>query len=250
VIIRGPRKEQDFTILANAVLRDERLSFKARGLLVFGLSQPPDYRMTRDELVAASSSDGQKSVRSGLEELQAVGYLVRHRKRSESGEFSWESVLYDEPQEATESGIHTPPTTGGKGPVVPTRENTAKPQVAASGPLASMVKGPSSTKYCSEELEGLGSPNGSQPKPVPLRGSQYPDGWMPKELHVALAAVHDLDVDVEADQFEDFHRAKGSVFKDWDAAFRTWLRNSAKYSSPSRKLTAGGYIPEVVRYRD
>ncbi len=251
MIIRGPRKERDFTILSNAVLRDGRLSFKARGMLVFGLSQAPDYRMTREELAEATPTEGEKSVRNGLEELQAVGYLVRRRHRSDSGSFVWESVLYEEPQEDTEDGIHAAPATGGSGPVVSTRENTAKAQVGASGPSSPVAEGPSSTKDSLEELEGLGSPNGSQPKPAPKsRGSQCPDGWSPKDIHVTLAADHELDVFVEADQFQDFHRSKGSVFKDWDAAFRTWLRNSAKYSSPNRKLTAGGYIPKVTRYVD
>jgi hypothetical protein len=94
----------------------------------------------------------------------------------------------------------------------------------------------------------LGRPNDDAPPKA--RGSQYPEGWCPKEHHVALAADHELELEVEADQFKDHHRSKGSVFRDWDAAFRTWLRNSAKYSSPDRKLKPGGYIPEVVRYRD
>jgi len=37
------------------------------------------------------------------------------------------------------------------------------------------------------------------------------------------------------DAFIDFHRAKGSVFKDWTAAWRTWVRNEIKFS---RKGTA------------
>lgn len=45
------------------------------------------------------------------------------------------------------------------------------------------------------------------------------------------AAVR-LDRDViaaEADKFRDHHGAKGSRFSDWDAAFRTWLRNARKF---------------------
>ncbi len=61
MIIRGPRRERDFTILSNAVLRDDRLSFKARGILHFGLSQPPNFHLTRDILAAASPSEGQKA---------------------------------------------------------------------------------------------------------------------------------------------------------------------------------------------
>jgi len=33
------------------------------------------------------------------------------------------------------------------------------------------------------------------------------------------------------DQFKDYHISKGSSFKCWDAAWRTWLRNSLKFNS-------------------
>lgn len=35
--------------------------------------------------------------------------------------------------------------------------------------------------------------------------------------------------EAEVEAFLDYHRAKGSVMKDWDAAFRTWIRNSTKF---------------------
>jgi hypothetical protein len=77
-----------------------------------------------------------------------------------------------------------------------------------------------------------------------------PEDWTPTESHAALASEHDLDLVAERAQFEDHHRAKGSTMKDWDAAFRTWLRNAAKWSTPDKKLRANGYQPEVVRYVD
>jgi hypothetical protein len=39
-----------------------------------------------------------------------------------------------------------------------------------------------------------------------------------------------IDFDEEVSAFVDYHTAKGSPFKDWDSALRTWLRNSAKWS--------------------
>ena len=41
-----------------------------------------------------------------------------------------------------------------------------------------------------------------------------------------------LDLDEQVDAFVDFHTAKGSVFKSWDAAFRTWCRNAVKFAEP------------------
>ncbi len=33
----------------------------------------------------------------------------------------------------------------------------------------------------------------------------------------------------EAARFADHHDAKGNAFADWDAAFRTWMRNAVKF---------------------
>jgi hypothetical protein len=38
-------------------------------------------------------------------------------------------------------------------------------------------------------------------------------------------------VERETEQFLDYHRAKGSVFKDWIAAWRTWMRNAARFQA-------------------
>jgi len=38
-----------------------------------------------------------------------------------------------------------------------------------------------------------------------------------------------LNPDTELEGFRDFHVAKGSKFKDWEAALRTWLRNGKAF---------------------
>ncbi len=40
-----------------------------------------------------------------------------------------------------------------------------------------------------------------------------------------------VDLDRETSNFLDHHRAKGSTFKDWAAAWRTWMRNSVKFDT-------------------
>lgn len=39
-----------------------------------------------------------------------------------------------------------------------------------------------------------------------------------------------VDLERETEQFLDHHRAKGSKFKDWTAAWRTWMRNAQKWA--------------------
>lgn len=61
------------------------------------------------------------------------------------------------------------------------------------------------------------------------RATQLPDGWAPTPAHADLARELGVNLNAERSQFADFHTAKGSTFKDWDAAFRTWLRNAVKF---------------------
>lgn len=96
MIVRAQRNT-NFTIISNVGLRDERLSYKARGLLAYLLSMPDHWR-TNERHLAAHAPDGRHAVRSGLKELEQAGYLIRQRLRLEDGTFDWHSVIYDEPQ--------------------------------------------------------------------------------------------------------------------------------------------------------
>lgn len=68
------------------------------------------------------------------------------------------------------------------------------------------------------------------------RAHQLPHGFAPTGSHKELAAELHVNLDNELAQFRDHHTAKGSAMKDWDAAFRTWLRNAARFK-PVAKST-------------
>ena len=95
MIVRAKRNT-NFTILSNTGLNDERLSFKAKGLLAFLLSKPDGWTVSYRAL-AHTGPDGETAVRTGLQELESAGYLVRTQKRNEDGTFSGESTIFDEP---------------------------------------------------------------------------------------------------------------------------------------------------------
>ena len=96
-IVRAPRPSGHFTQLRNEVLRDERLSFKALGVLVEILSRPDNWH-TRSESLAAGRREGRDAVRSALAELRAAGYLEHHKLRGPDGRIRTVSVVYDEPK--------------------------------------------------------------------------------------------------------------------------------------------------------
>ena len=74
------------------------------------------------------------------------------------------------------------------------------------------------------------------PLSPPLKGGararQMPEGFAASESHRELAAELGVDVTSELVAFTDYHRSKGSTFKDWDAALRTWLRNARRFGKP------------------
>lgn len=61
------------------------------------------------------------------------------------------------------------------------------------------------------------------------RATALPDGFQPADTHRELADSLGVNLSAEWPQFVDYHRAKGSTFKDWSAALRTWIRNAAKF---------------------
>lgn len=73
-----------------------------------------------------------------------------------------------------------------------------------------------------------------KPRPKANRGCIFPDGFEPDERGVSLATSYGLNPHKELAAFRDHHTAKGSVFKDWQAAYRNWLRNSLRFTQRSQ----------------
>lgn len=90
VTIQRHAAADNFTVLRNAVTRDEALSWKATGLLCYLLSLPSDWRLRLAHL-ATQKADGRDSTRAGLAELERAGYLRIERRRDAGkwGETVW-----------------------------------------------------------------------------------------------------------------------------------------------------------------
>lgn len=70
------------------------------------------------------------------------------------------------------------------------------------------------------------------------QSTKRPDDWNFTEKHKELALSAGLNVSDQCQKFMDWHDSKGSIFADWDAAFRTWLRKS-KDMQPAAGRHAG-----------
>ena len=104
MIKRAPRPDNGFLIVRNEVVRDRRLSFVGRGVLLTILSRPDNWSISAERLATETDADeGVKTVRRALRELEAAGYLERRRVRGPKGRFTWDQIIYDTPRKTATS---------------------------------------------------------------------------------------------------------------------------------------------------
>lgn len=85
VVIRHRRKD-NFTVLNNAVICDERLSFKATGLWAYLMYLPEGWKLHLSHLKTVKA-DGKHSLRTGVAELKRFGYISIESDRLADGRF-------------------------------------------------------------------------------------------------------------------------------------------------------------------
>lgn len=101
-IIRGPKPENNWYLLDKNISQDRRLSWQARGLLVYLLGKPDHWQVSVEALkketidsVKPTSRDGIYSI---LKELESSGYVSRKPSRDDSGRMSgFEYVVSEQP---------------------------------------------------------------------------------------------------------------------------------------------------------
>ncbi|MCU5682794.1 DnaD domain protein [Bacillus wiedmannii] len=91
-------KSKNYTTINNTGLRDERLSWKAKGILAYILSLPDDWVFYMEE-ISTHAKDGIDSLRVGMKELKKYGYVRRFPVKNEKGKITnWETIIYEVPQ--------------------------------------------------------------------------------------------------------------------------------------------------------
>ena len=103
------------------------------------------------------------------------------------------------------------------------------------------------------------TPCGSPKPKKQKRATALPEGWVPSNRNIQDAYNRnftDKEIRNEADRFRDYHHAKGTTFKDWDAGWRTWLGNVRRFQggrvsqpSQSRGYGQGGSLASIAAQR-
>src|SRR4029453_6314262 len=146
-VIRHMHSHRDqFTVIPNSVLRDSRLSFRARGILDYLLSHQDGFCTSARSMAEESPTEGRDAILTGLTELETFGYLRRPRSQGDNGRWRTTYEVYGDgdadsyPQTAedvsagqTESG---PPGSGTAGPKKRTNEEDHSLTHSVVSPMA------------------------------------------------------------------------------------------------------------------
>lgn len=156
-IVRGRIHFSDnFTIMSNAWVRDERLTLRARGLLLHLLSHREGWTLTVDQLVKVNP-EGKDAIRTALKELEQHGYLRREQSRGVNAKFGNMDYVLMDPEENPQVKPLTenPPTAG------PPHKNT----------------NPKNTTLCYDDPAGSSRKTGATTEQAPPRTAPKRDKW-------------------------------------------------------------------------
>lgn len=126
-IVRVEKRENPFVQIDKTPINDNRLSWKAKGLLIYLLSKPNNWKVRISDLVN-HATDGEKAVYSALQELEDCGYVIRKQIRETNGVFGeieytiLEIPLHNEPSQKQKKKMKKSPQPQ-KGDTVKTQEN-------------------------------------------------------------------------------------------------------------------------------
>lgn len=92
---RRRRRERNYVTIENSMFEDNRISWKAKGLLGYLLTKPDGWIVRITDLVK-HSTDGDKAIRSAIKELKTYGYLTFTRTKNEKGQWNGTIWEYDD----------------------------------------------------------------------------------------------------------------------------------------------------------
>jgi len=183
-IVRVQKRENPWVQIDKRTLDDERLSWKAKGILSYLLTRPDDWTVRPSQLQTVST-DGRHATYSALEELHEADYIEKRQKRDENGHFDgYEYVVYERPRDAENPDTGNPntgnPNTGNPNTDSPDTENpsptnndsTNKEGTNKSGSGRRARPRVGSGDSVSSPDVDVSAPNPFQPEPPP---------WLPEK---------------------------------------------------------------------
>ena len=149
-IIRGPKPESNFYLLSKDISEDVRLSWAARGLLVYLLGKPDYWSVSiahlRNETKQSTKPTGRDGVYGLLDELISVGYVIRRQNREDGG------LLGKYTYTVTESPVTGLPDTAAP---LPAQPDTANPTLVSIDLQQELKERVSTEKHVSPKFDAV-----------------------------------------------------------------------------------------------
>ncbi len=129
-VTRSPKTTRSrFARIDNSLLQNRKLSFRARGLLAYILSQPTNFDYSAERL-SAVTTEGEKAVLSAIRELERLGHTWLVRTRGDGGKFITQRFFSEEPRPQNgETVEHSPKPQNGASAVGVHRTTQNRPSV-------------------------------------------------------------------------------------------------------------------------
>lgn len=216
------KKERDYTVINNTVLKDERLSWKAKGVFCYLLSLPEDWVIYQSELLK-HSTDGRESLRNAINELEEYGYLIIDKKRDEKGHFTAIYKIIENPNEKTESGKTESEN--------PTRENRHG-KTESENPTLLNTNKQNTNKQNTNELNT---------NELNTNENEKSKRFTIPTLEEIQNYCNERQNKINPEYFLDYYTARdwkfnnGGKMKDWKATIRNWERLEKNREQQNKK---------------
>jgi|GEM_PF-5272858 len=244
-IKHGPAPEDHFSLIANDLARDPRISLRAKGVYLYLRSHRDGWSMSVDR-IAEALEVSRRTITSSVKELEEHGYLIREQTNGEKGQFGASNyTVLSQPIDHSplaENLRTAPPAQTPQNPSsqpVAKNEHTAPPaetnkpagrtvrKKTVNGEFAQHKKTNSSKKTKTQENQ----------KEECARAHRLPDNWMPSQqvIHTIQAEAPHLNLEYEHAKFTDYWQSLGGQRArkvNWDATWRLWMRRQAEKTNP------------------
>ena len=90
------QKVREYTTVDNYFVNDSNLSLKGKGMLLFMLSKPDDWKFNYKNF-DKTLPEGRRSIQSAIKELRELKYLKMERIKDENNKYDWIYYVYEKP---------------------------------------------------------------------------------------------------------------------------------------------------------
>ncbi len=217
-MIHREKKDDNFTIIPNSLIKNRNISAAAKGLMVMILALPDDWDFNMQGLVYISGMS-MYSLKKIVKELETKGYIKR-RKVHKGGTFVWEYLIYEN-QSIENQSIEN--------------QSIENQSIENQSIENQSIENSAIYKELNKQRTNIQSTNILITDRVGEKRKRFTPPT--KEEVADYCAEKKLSIDTE--RFIDFYESKGwmvgkNKMKDWKASVRNWARSE---SVPAQRNT-------------